>query len=124
VFFGLALLVRDVGEDEGAPSEQLHGFAAVLLLALTFTGLFLVAAREVRKRRARRASKGAIGNQAGLAAADPGTSHAGPRAASASETAIAIGFDPPAYAAELSAEPAGHASLCCSEELPPPSGVA
>jgi len=54
VFVGLALLVRDVREDVGAPSEQLHGISAVLLLAATFAGLILVAAHEVRRRRARR----------------------------------------------------------------------
>jgi hypothetical protein len=51
VFVGLALLVRDVGEDVGAPSEQLHGFEAITLLVLTFVGLILVAIRQVRKRR-------------------------------------------------------------------------
>lgn len=54
VFLGLALLVRDVGDDAGAPSEQLHGVSAALLLIVTFTGLILVAVREVRKRRGRR----------------------------------------------------------------------
>src|SRR5579863_1740396 len=56
VFVGLTLLVRDVGEDVGAPSEQLHGFPAIALLVLTFAGLMLVAIREVRSRRARRKS--------------------------------------------------------------------
>jgi hypothetical protein len=51
VFIGLTLLVRDVGEDVGAPSEQLHGISAAALLLITFTGLILVAAREVRIRR-------------------------------------------------------------------------
>jgi len=55
VFVGLTLLVRDVGEDVGAPSEQLHGITAVVLLILTFTALILVAAHEVRRRRERRA---------------------------------------------------------------------
>jgi hypothetical protein len=54
VFVGLALLVRDVGEDTGEPLEQLHGPAAIILLAITFTGLILVALVEVRWRRARR----------------------------------------------------------------------
>jgi hypothetical protein len=54
VFFGLALLVRDVGDDVGEPAEQLHGWPAIALLVVTFTGLFLVAWREVRQRRARR----------------------------------------------------------------------
>jgi hypothetical protein len=51
---GLALLVRDVGEDVDAPSEQLHGLPAYALLVVTFTGLILVAVHEVRRRRARR----------------------------------------------------------------------
>jgi len=55
VFVGLALLVRDVGEDVDAPSEQLHGTAAILLLVFTFAALILVAAHEVRRRRERRA---------------------------------------------------------------------
>jgi hypothetical protein len=55
VFFGLALLVRDVGSDVGAPLEQLHGITAILLLVATFTALILVATRQVRKRRAERA---------------------------------------------------------------------
>jgi hypothetical protein len=46
VFAGLALLYGDI--------PQLHGFRAYGMLALTFTGLFLVAAREVRMRRAAR----------------------------------------------------------------------
>lgn len=54
VFVGLTLLVRDVDEDVGAPSEQLHGFTAVALLVVTFTGLMLVAVREVHNRRARK----------------------------------------------------------------------
>jgi hypothetical protein len=56
VFFGLTLLVRDVGDDVGAPSEQLHGLPAIALLVVTFTGLILVAVRQVRLRRARRAA--------------------------------------------------------------------
>ena len=54
VFIGLALLVRDVDEDVGAPSEQLHGIPAIALLVVTFAGLILVALHEVRKRRAQR----------------------------------------------------------------------
>jgi hypothetical protein len=46
VFAGLALLYGDI--------PQLHGFRAYGMLALTFTGLFLVAAREVRLRRTER----------------------------------------------------------------------
>jgi hypothetical protein len=46
VFAGLALLYGDI--------PQLHGFRAYGMLALTFTGLFLVAAREVKLRRAER----------------------------------------------------------------------
>ena len=51
VFIGLTLLVRAVGEDVGSPSEQLHGLPAIALLVVTFTGLILVAVREVRSRR-------------------------------------------------------------------------
>jgi hypothetical protein len=46
VFAALALLYGDIPE--------LHGFRAYGMLALTFTGLFLVAAREVKLRRAER----------------------------------------------------------------------
>ncbi len=42
VFIGLTLLYNDV--------EQLHGLTAIVLLAVTFTGLFLLAANEVRRR--------------------------------------------------------------------------
>jgi hypothetical protein len=55
VFVGLALLYQDVGTDNGGQLEQLHGFTAIALLAVTFTALILVAANEVRKRRAERA---------------------------------------------------------------------
>jgi hypothetical protein len=43
VFFGLALLYGEV--------TQLHGLVAISLLVFTFTGLILVALREVRRRR-------------------------------------------------------------------------
>jgi hypothetical protein len=46
VFAGLALLYGDI--------PQLHGFRAYGMLVLTFSGLFLVAAREVKMRRAER----------------------------------------------------------------------
>jgi hypothetical protein len=46
VFAALALLYGDISE--------LHGFRAYGMLALTFTGLFLVASREVRMRRTAR----------------------------------------------------------------------
>jgi hypothetical protein len=46
VFAGLALLYGDI--------PQLHGFRAYGMLVLTFTGLFLVAAREARLRKAER----------------------------------------------------------------------
>lgn len=64
VFLGLSFLVRDVGEDVGAPPEQLHGAAAAVLLAGTFAALFLVARHEVEKRKAKRARR------AGTAAAE------------------------------------------------------
>jgi hypothetical protein len=46
VFAGLALLYGDIPE--------LHGLRAYGMLVLTFTGLFLVATREVKLRRAAR----------------------------------------------------------------------
>jgi hypothetical protein len=57
VFVGLALLYQDVGQDVDGQIEQLHGFTAIALLVVTFTALILVAANEVRKRRAQRAEK-------------------------------------------------------------------
>jgi hypothetical protein len=51
VFVGLALLYNDVPE--------LHGWVALALLAGTFAGLILVAAREVRKQRAEKAKRDA-----------------------------------------------------------------
>ena len=49
VFGGLALLYGEM--------EQLHGVTAVGLLIVTFVSLFLVAANEVRKRRAQKKAK-------------------------------------------------------------------
>jgi len=43
VFFGLALLYGEV--------TQLHGYLAIGLVVFTFTGLILVALREIRRRR-------------------------------------------------------------------------
>jgi hypothetical protein len=57
VFVGLALLYQDVGQDGDGQIEQLHGFTAIALLVVTFAALILVAANEVRKRRAERAAK-------------------------------------------------------------------
>jgi hypothetical protein len=57
VFVGLSLLYEDVGQDADGQIEQLHGFTAIALLAVTFTALILVALNEVRKRRAERAAK-------------------------------------------------------------------
>jgi len=57
VFLGLSFLARDVGADVGAPSEQLHGAAAAILLVGTFGALFLVARHEVEKRKADRARR-------------------------------------------------------------------
>jgi hypothetical protein len=54
VFAGLALLYGDI--------PQLHGFRAYGMLVLTFTGLFLVAAREVKLRKAERAATGEAEN--------------------------------------------------------------
>jgi hypothetical protein len=61
VFVGLSLLYQDVGDDASGPAEQLHGLTAIALVAVTFTSLFLVAANEVRKRRAERAKRKAEG---------------------------------------------------------------
>src|SRR5580658_9639311 len=52
VFVGLALLYQDVGDDGDGQIEQLHGFTAIALVAVTFAALILVAVNEVRKRRA------------------------------------------------------------------------
>jgi hypothetical protein len=53
VFVGLALLYSDVDDPDGIP--QLHGATAAALLVVTFTALILVAANEVRKKRAEKA---------------------------------------------------------------------
>ncbi len=60
VFFGLALLYGEV--------TQLHGYLAIGLLVFTFTGLILVALREVRRRRneRQRATTGEPANEAKL----------------------------------------------------------
>jgi hypothetical protein len=57
VFVGLALLYQDVGQDVDGQIEQLHGITAITLVVVTFTALILVAANEVRKRRAEKAAK-------------------------------------------------------------------
>jgi len=51
VFFGLALLYGEV--------TQLHGYLAIGLLVFTFTGLILVALREVRRRRQQKDARAA-----------------------------------------------------------------
>lgn len=56
VFVGLAFLAQDVGQDTGT-LEQLHGWRAALLVAVTFLALFWIADRRVRNRR-RGAGKG------------------------------------------------------------------
>jgi hypothetical protein len=53
VFAALALLYGDIPE--------LYGFRAYGMLALTFTGLFLVASREVKLQRAQRMAAVAAG---------------------------------------------------------------
>jgi hypothetical protein len=60
VFFGLALLYGEV--------TQLHGYLAIGLLVFTFTGLILVALREVRRRHneRQRAATGDPPNEAKL----------------------------------------------------------
>jgi hypothetical protein len=57
VFVGLGLLYEDVGQDVDGQIEQLHGVTAIVLLVVTFVALFLVAANQVRKRRAERAAR-------------------------------------------------------------------
>lgn len=52
VFFGLALLYGDV--------TQLHGYTAIGLLIFTFSGLMLVAIREVRRRHNEKAGPGGL----------------------------------------------------------------
>jgi hypothetical protein len=54
VFAGLALLYGDLNSDG---LDQLHGVPAIALLAVTFTALIVVAANEVRKKRAERERK-------------------------------------------------------------------
>jgi len=54
VFVGLALLYGDFNADG---LDQLHGLPAIGLLVVTFAALILVAADEVRKKRARRQLK-------------------------------------------------------------------
>ncbi len=55
VFVGLTLLAGEV--------PQLHGFRAIALLVLTFTGLILVASREVKRRRLERESRRSAATQ-------------------------------------------------------------
>jgi hypothetical protein len=99
VFVGLALLVRDVNEDVGAPLEQLHGITAILLLAVTFTTLILVAAHHVRQRRRKR------GNP-------PEQTHKPEPAPEPSRLEDA-------RRAQLAAqEPAGQVAFCCADEGP------
>ncbi len=56
VFVGLALLYNEVPE--------LHGWVAMTLLAVTFSGLIMVAVREVRKQRLERAKADALRKEA------------------------------------------------------------
>ena len=49
VFAGLALLYGDFNQDG---LDQLHGVAAIALLAITFTALIVVATNEVKKKHA------------------------------------------------------------------------
>jgi len=51
VFAGLAFLYGDINQDG---LDQLHGFPAVALLAITFAALIVVAANEVKKKHAER----------------------------------------------------------------------
>ncbi|MGD0096427.1 MAG: OpgC domain-containing protein [Terracidiphilus sp.] len=52
VFIGLGLLYGDVDTSATGEIAQLHGMTAVILLVVTFSALILVAADEVRKKRA------------------------------------------------------------------------
>jgi hypothetical protein len=106
VFVGLCLLVRDVGDDVGAPLEQLHGFAAILLVAVTFTVLILVASDEVRKRRIRRRQ------------AEAGSS--GKADAPAPPPGLIPDMESTISARAFAEEPAPPASLRASERLPVP----
>ena len=54
VFVGLTLLYGDFNQDG---LDQLHGIPAIALLAVTFTSLFVIALREVKKKRAERDRK-------------------------------------------------------------------
>jgi hypothetical protein len=110
VFVGLALLVRDVGDDVGAPLEQLHGIAAILLVAVTFTMLILVAFDQVRKRKNRRRLR------EGTNSGNPAPS-AGPRRTDAQPDP---GFAPEMPARVRAAEAHLPASLCAHEQLTAP----
>ena len=110
VFVGLALLVRDVGDDVGAPLERLHGIAAILLVAVTFTVLILVASDEVRKRRNRRSraeSQGSRSAAPSFAAPHPEPDFAG---------SLEADFGADAPADSFVAEPA----LCAQDRLSSP----
>lgn len=61
VFVGLALLYDDVDDTGAVP--QLHGSAAIWLIAVTFTTLFLMALNEVRKKRAEKMRRKAEGSE-------------------------------------------------------------
>jgi hypothetical protein len=111
VFVGLALLVRDVGDDVGEPLEQLHGLTAILLVAITFTVLILVASDEVRKRRGRR---GSPRGQNPAAGAD--SSFAPPHLASNLTPNLGQEISCRGFAEA----PSCTASLCTSEALPAP----
>ncbi len=76
VFIALALLYNDVA--------QLHGVTAIVMLVLTFSGLFLLAANEVRKRR--RDKLYGPGKQSGAV---------GTGSAAASETMLCVAQPPP-----------------------------
>jgi hypothetical protein len=54
VFVGLRLLVRNVDDDAGSRSGQLHRISAILPLAATFTALIHLVLHDVRQRRAKR----------------------------------------------------------------------
>jgi len=67
VFVGLALLYGEV--------EQLHGLVAALLVAFTFTGLILIALREINRKRKENREKAQSQQSAENQASSPVTPH-------------------------------------------------
>jgi hypothetical protein len=77
VFAGLALLYGDLNSDG---LDQLHGIPAIVLLAITFASLIVVATNEVKKKHAERDKRNQalnVNNTGGSGGA-PGAGHASP----------------------------------------------